>query len=106
MARTSFNSNGETFAVTVEAPRLTSTGYASAWSLTHFLAKQRREQFNQYVNEVSRLGPLEGHRSADGGRIKSNRELFTKHFGEDFGTLEQQIVKHLNGLPYKRPFGL
>ena len=45
---------------TVTAYRLTSTGYASAWALTHYLAKNRQEQFTAYWKEIVQLGPFQG----------------------------------------------
>ena len=57
------------------------------------------------MNEVSQFGPLEGDVGDEIIGLSSNRKLFEKHFGDDFSGLERQIVRHLNGLPYKRPFG-
>jgi hypothetical protein len=90
---------------TVAAGRLTSTGYASAWSLTHFLAMKRRTQFYEYVREVSQLGPLEttGEMVAP-GIVPANLDLFKKHFGDDLGALHKRLVLHLNKLPYNDPF--
>lgn len=89
---------------TVLAARLTSTGYAAAWSLTHFLAKRRRAKFSGYVQEVSKLGPLEttGDILAP-GIVKENMQLFEKHFGTDLPALEKQLVMHLEQLPYNDP---
>ncbi|MEX2176546.1 MAG: DUF1570 domain-containing protein, partial [Pirellulaceae bacterium] len=39
--------DGRTIEETVMAERLSSTGYASAWAMTHYLAKHRRTEFNQ-----------------------------------------------------------
>ena len=90
---------------TIMAARLTSTGYASAWSLTHYLAKLKRAEFNNYVREVSRLGPLESSGDiVSPGVIPANTALFKKHFGSDFDDLNKRVVAHLKNLPYKDPF--
>ncbi|MEO8496083.1 MAG: DUF1570 domain-containing protein [Planctomycetota bacterium] len=96
---------GEMIEHTVVAGRLTSTGYASAWALTHYLAKIKRTNFNEYVREVSQLGPLEtaGETEAP-GVVPANLDLFRKHFGEDLGDLNTRLVLHLKKLPYTDPF--
>src|SRR6188472_4639005 len=38
--------DGQMIEHTTQAARLTSTGYASAWALTHYLAKNKRAEFN------------------------------------------------------------
>ena len=82
---------------TVEAERLTSSGYAAAWALTHYLAERRKDQFFAYLADVSRRGPLEHF------TVSQNLELFTKHFADDFATFDSQIIKHLQKLPYEDP---
>ena len=90
--------NGDTVRATVKANNLTSTGYASAWSLTHYLGQRRQKDFYEYVKEVSELGPLE--RYTDEG----SEALFKRHFGDDYAELETSLAKHLLGLPYTDPF--
>jgi hypothetical protein len=82
----------------VLAQQLTSTGYASAWALTHFLGQRRQADFFEYMKEVSALGPFERMAPAE------NEQAFFKHFGEDYGALETAMVKHLQSLPYVDPF--
>lgn len=84
--------DGSTVTRTVLAPRLTSTGYATAWSITHFLAKNHRADFHSFVNEVSQVGPLERPSP------EQNLALFTKYFGDDYRTLEVNIHRHLKSL--------
>src|SRR5688500_348712 len=97
--------DGEMIEHTVLAGRLSSTGYASAWALTHFLAKQKRTEFNAYLRDVSRLQPLEGAiEVTPPGIVRSNRELFAKHFGEDFTEMETRLIAHLKKQPYTDPF--
>jgi len=94
--------SGELVEHTVLAGRLTSTGYASAWALTHYLAKHRRAEFNKCLQEASRLGPLEG--SLEAPLARSNREAFVALFGDDFKSLETRLVLHLKKQPYNDPF--
>ena len=97
--------NGEMIEHTVVAGRLTSTGYAAAWALTHYLAKNRRVEFNDYVREVSRLGPLEASGDISGpGLIRENLLLFKRFFGDDLPGLETRLLAHLKKLPYTDPF--
>ncbi|MEX2120201.1 MAG: DUF1570 domain-containing protein [Pirellulales bacterium] len=82
---------------TVEAQALTSTGYASAWALTHYLAERRQEKFFAFLAEVSQAEPLK--------QMTSDEQvaLFEKHFGDDFLGHEKALVKHLQKLPYSDP---
>jgi hypothetical protein len=90
---------------TVVAGRLTSTGYAAAWSLTHYLAKSKRVNFNDYVREVSQLGPLQSSGEIVApGIVPANLDLFRKYFGDDLGDLNTRLVLHLKKLPYSDPF--
>jgi hypothetical protein len=89
----------------VLAARLSSTGYASAWSLVHFLAKNKRNEFQKYLQDVSRLGPLETAGEVQRpGIVRANRALFIKHFGEDTAELEGRLIAHLKRQPYLDPF--
>ena len=90
---------------TALAARLSSTGYASAWALTHYLAKNRRTEFNAHLREVSKRGPFEGAIDiTPTGVVPSNRELFVKHFGDDLKDLENRLILHLKKQPYTDPF--
>lgn len=89
----------------IVAARLTSTGYAASWALTHYLAKNRRADFHRYVKQLSRLGPLEGDlRIVRPGVVPGNREMFQTHFGNDYSTMEKRIVAHLKRQEYNDPF--
>jgi hypothetical protein len=89
---------------TVGAPRLTSTGYASAWALTHFLAKMKKDDFNSYLTEVSKIGPLEGGALVERGvHSAENEKVFAKYFGAKFPQLEDDLIKYLKKLPYTDP---
>ena len=97
---------GELVGDTVIAHRLTSTGYATAWGLTHFLSKHERDGFHEMIREYSQLGPLEGAEDVARGIAPSQRATFAQHIGGDFAALERRIVKHLRTLPYQDPFAM
>lgn len=82
---------------TIEAQGLTSTGYASAWALTHFLAERRKNKFFDYLRDVSSRGPLEKYAE------QQNVEQFKKYFPDDLAKLDLQVLQHLQKLPYIDP---
>ena len=97
--------SGEMVEQTVLAARLSSTGYASAWALTHHLAKNRRTEFVAYLREISQIGPLSGAVDVSPtGVVASNRDVFVKHFGEDLKSIETRLILHLKKQPYTDPF--
>ena len=97
--------DGKLIEQTVAAARLTSTGYASAWSLTHYLAKNRRAEFAAYLRAISKTEPLEGAVNIQPpGIVPANLELFRKTFGDKFNDLETKLVAHLKKQPYTDPF--
>jgi Protein of unknown function (DUF1570) len=97
--------NGDTVKHTVLAGQLTSTGYASAWSLTHYLATKKRAEFNKYMAEVAKFGPFEGAVDREPpGIVSDNLTTFEKYFGSDYIDLEKKLVLHLQKLPYNDPF--
>jgi hypothetical protein len=92
-------SHGDLVRATVEAASLTSTGYAAAWALTHFLVTQKTKPFFDLLKEVSATGPLEGNpRPNARGQVVENLAAFAKHFGTDTSALEDQVVQHLQNL--------
>jgi hypothetical protein len=96
---------GELVEHTVIAGRLTSTGYASAWALVHYLSALKRSDLMTLIREASHIGPLTGATDVNGlGVIRSNRDAFTKLLGDDFVELESRVVAHLKKLPYTDPF--
>ena len=99
-ARRASGAQGEIVDQVVGARRLTSSGYAAAWSLTHYLASRQKEKFQDYLRDVAQLGPLE---PSDGLAVPEGRRLFVKHFGDDYAALEQELVTHLKSLPYVDP---
>jgi hypothetical protein len=103
--RTSDAANGQLVEHTIAAARLTSTGYASAWSLTHFLARTQRERFHNYVRAMSKMGPLEccGEAVAP-GIVPQNLAQFREFFADDMPAQEERLIKYLKSLPYHNPF--
>jgi hypothetical protein len=104
-SRASEKPDGKLIEQTVAAARLTSTGYASAWSLTHYLAKNKKSEFAAYLRAVSKTEPLTGALDVQPpGIIPANLELFRKTFGDKFDDLELKLVAHLKKQPYTDPF--
>ena len=96
--------DGQLIAQTIGAARLTSAGYAAAWGLTHYLAKNHREAFHALVHEYSQLGPLEAcGRVVPPGMVPENVPVFKKHFGDDLADAERCVLLHLSKLPYSDP---
>ncbi len=96
---------GEMVKHTVLAGRLSSTGYATAWALVHYLAKYKRPEFLTLVREASGTSPLTGAIDAGSvGVVRGNVDAFEDKFGRDFTDLEARIVAHLKKLPYNDPF--
>jgi hypothetical protein len=97
--------DGQLVAQTVGAARLTSAGYALAWALTHYVAKNHRDEFHAVVRRYSRLGPLQGDRRivAPGG-IPENVRVFKEYFGNDLADTERRLIQYLSNLPYIDPF--
>jgi len=97
--------DGQLVEHTVAAAGLTSTGYASAWALTHYLARSHKEGFKTQIQEVSRLQPLEvSGEMVPPGLIPNNLELFRRHFTSSPAKTEEGLAKHLKALPYRDPF--
>lgn len=81
---------------TVTAPQLTSTGYATAWALTHFLAEKRKKQLVEYIRDVAKMRALE--------EVDPEKEIdrFKKYFGDDLFKLETGLHQHVLSLQKKR----
>ncbi len=84
---------------TVSAARLTSTGYATAWALTHYLAARKKDKFFAYLTDVAKAQPLAAGVTADvSDEPLDNKELFVKHFGANFGVMETDLIRYLQTL--------
>ena len=79
----------------IAAERMNSADYATAWSLTHYLATKRKKELFAYLRELNEIAPLD----------ESRDELvrFMQHFGSDFATIEREMIKHIRSLPYSDP---
>jgi Protein of unknown function (DUF1570) len=96
---------GEFVEHTVLAGRLSSTGYATAWAVVHYLAKFKRPELLGLVREASAIGPLAGATEITSvGIVRGNRDAFSKRFGDNYKDLETKIIAHLKKLPYTDPF--
>ncbi len=95
--------NGTTISSAVTASQLDSTGYATAWSIVHFLANKRKAEFEELVRRMSRLGPMRGMAARPGEPVIENLEHFQELFGENPGELETEMVDYLSRLDYSSP---
>jgi len=81
--------------------RLNSNGYAMAWGLVHYLATQRKKQFQAYLSEVSQLTPLAEPKY----KVEQESDpLFVKHFGDNFAALERSLQKYLTSEPMQKEY--
>ncbi len=97
--------DGQLIEHTTQAARLTSTGYATAWALTHYLAKNKRVEFNDYVKKMSQLGPLEATGPiVQPGIVRENLATFEIQFGDNLPDMENRLVMHLKKQIYNDPF--
>jgi hypothetical protein len=91
--------DGSMIEQTILAARLTSTGYASAWALTHHLAKNQRGEFQRMLAAAAKLGPLEGDlESIPPGVIPGNLDRFRETLPTPSEQLERRLILHLKKL--------
>ncbi|MCA9168069.1 MAG: DUF1570 domain-containing protein, partial [Planctomycetales bacterium] len=88
------STSGQLIRRAVDTPTLDSLGYATSWAIVHYLARHERDKFNSCLQEASRLGPLEG--LPDGS-------LFGKNVSRDHAQFEDELIAHLQSLPYVNP---
>lgn len=101
-ARELFGLDGATIVDSVGAARLDSTGYATAWSIVHYLAEHQREDLINYIKYISQLDPLQGMASRS-DVVEENIEHFKTFFGEDFKSIEEKLIAHLQNQKYDSP---
>ena len=95
---------GETLDWIVRAPALDSTGYATAWSVTHFLAENHKEEFDAYMRYLSNLPPLFAMMGEDmEDEVELNAEQFKRFFGKDMKQIENDLVAHMTQQKYDSP---
>ena len=66
--------------------------YAESWAMVYFLTKVYREEFADYLRELSEASPLVD------GDSESRVELFKKHFGEDLNAFDQKFIRLMSRL--------
>ncbi|MCM2373812.1 DUF1570 domain-containing protein [Aporhodopirellula aestuarii] len=93
---------GKTIQRITSSDELDSLDYAYAWGLIHMLSRRHQKELFACVLDCSRLRPLEGIEQIS-DQVASPSEVFTKHFGEDYPDIEQEMTKHLMGLNYVDP---
>jgi hypothetical protein len=97
--------SGELVEHAVIAGRLTSTGYAAAWALVHYMAQKKKGDLMGLIRESSKHGPFEGALDISSlGVVRSNRDSFIKHCGDNFKEMETRLIAHLKKQPYVDPF--
>ncbi len=77
---------------------LTPTEYALAWSITHYLAMKRSDDFTRFLRLMAAVPPLEP-RSAD-----DHVREFRNAFGDDLGKLDKTIHAYLNRLTKQKGY--
>lgn len=97
--------DGRTISEAVTAGRLDSTGYATAWSIVHFLAKKKRRKFYDFVAQMSKLRPMRGMVDHPGKPVVANLVHFQEFFGKDTRQNEVDMVEYLGDLKYQSPVG-
>jgi hypothetical protein len=95
--------DGETVKNAIQTQRLDSTGYATAWAITHFLVAKKEESFQKYMRLLSTMKPLQGMAARPNDPVAGNLEQFAQFFGDDFSEVEAEMVRHLEKLPYTSP---
>ncbi len=88
------STEGQLIRRAVESRSLDSLGYATSWALIHYFARYQRDEFRACLQDVSQLAPLQ---SVPLGSV------FAKHFSQDCGKTEQDLIAYLSSLPYVNP---
>jgi hypothetical protein len=93
-ARQGASTNGQLIRQAVEAHTLDSLGYATSWSLIHYLARSHRNELRECLQTVSKIEPLQSMPPGS---------LFAKHIGMDYAQVERAMIGYLRTLPYVDP---
>ncbi len=98
---------GEMIAHTVQGSRLTSTGYAAAWALTHYLAGEHKSAFRSLLKELTAIGPYQAvGRPDERGMVVDQLGQFRRHLSLPLPEVEQDLIEYLEKLPYTDPFAM
>ena len=73
----------------VTRTELTPTDYALSWALTYYLARNRSDDFLDFVREMSAMKPLEKRTPED------HLQAFKRAFGEKLGKLDNAVMSNL-----------
>ncbi|MDA8744292.1 DUF1570 domain-containing protein [Rubripirellula amarantea] len=84
------------------ANELSSLDYAYSWGLVHMLSRRHQKELFACIAQCSELKPLDGTDLATTGVVDSD-DVFSKHFGDQYSDLEQELKKHLRSLNYVDP---
>ena len=63
--------------------------YAEAWALNYFLMRQHPKEFQNYVDRMSKKGPLELDESAQ------RMQEFKASFGSDLTALDNEFLRYM-----------
>ena len=94
--------SGNTLRKVTSAEDLGSLEYAYSWGLIHMLSRRHRKELFACIAQCSKLKPLDGTNLATDG-VATSREVFEKHFGDQYTDLERELHKHLVSLDYIDP---
>ncbi len=97
-----FGLDGTTIRDSVGAAKLDSTGYATAWSIIHYLAETQPDKLNDFIQYMSQLGPFYGMASRD-KFVPENLDHFKMFFEDDLKIAEAGLIKHLKQQSYQSP---
>ncbi|EMI55955.1 DUF1570 domain-containing protein [Rhodopirellula sallentina] len=96
------NASGNTVRRITASDDLDSLDYAYAWGLIHTLSRRHQKELFACVLDCSKRRPLEGIAALSDG-FDSPSEVFTKHFGDDYASVEKEMNRHLLSLKYVDP---
>ncbi len=81
----------------VTRTELTPTDYALSWALTHYLARERVDDFVAYIKEMSRLRPFEQRTP------EQHLAAFRRAFGDDLAKMDVKVARYLKKLKVTDP---
>jgi hypothetical protein len=93
-SRRGASTDGQLIRQAIEAKQLDSLGYATSWSIVHYLARYHRDEFRACLQAVSHIEPLQ---QVPPGSV------FAQHVGIDYGNVERELIGYLKTLPYVDP---
>jgi hypothetical protein len=73
-------------------PETAVQAYAESWSLTYYLIKTRRKQYNEYLQLLAKKKPMMF------GKPEDRLDEFRSVFGDDLEKLDRQFVQYMKRL--------